>query len=128
MSESDALEEALMDVFAGARTRGFRLFKRYAEAAHVSRLKRIRANNHGAMQVDEYLPDLVGLRARLRQTADLSILTHLLTAEQAGRNDESEPRPDAIRMILARIDTVAKQDEVSGGATEEELREASETD
>lgn len=128
MSETDALEEALMDVFAGARTRGFRLFKRYAEEAHVSRLKRIRANHHSAMKVEEYLPDLVGLRARLRQTADLSILANLLAAEQAGRNDENEIRPAAVKMILARIDVATKQDGVSGGASEEELNEASETD
>lgn len=127
MSETDALEEALMDVFAGARTRGYRLFKRYAEEAHVSRLKRIRANHHGAMKIEEYLPDLVGLRARLRKTSDLSILAHLLTAEQAGRNDENETRPEAVKLIIARIDKVSKEGGKFAGASEEELREASET-
>jgi len=128
MSETDALEEALMDVFAGARTRGYRLFRRYAESAHVSRLKRIRANHHGAMKVEEYIPDLVGLRARLRKTNDLSILAHLLTAEQGGRNDENEARPDAVKLIIARIDKVSKEGDKFAGATEEELTEASETD
>tara|TARA_R110000751_G_scaffold62998_1_gene130398 strand:+ start:794 stop:1273 length:480 start_codon:yes stop_codon:yes gene_type:complete len=128
MSETDALEEALMDVFAGARTRGYRLFKRYAEDAHVSRLKRIRANHHGAMKVEEYLPDLVGLRARLRKTSDLSILAHLLAAEQGGRNDDNETRPEAVKLILSRIDKVSKEGDKFAGASDEELLEASETD
>jgi len=129
MSETDALEEALMDLYAGARTRGFRLFRQYAQEAHVSRLKRIKANHHGSMKVDEYLPDLVGLRARLRTTHDLSILAHMLTAEQAGRNDENESRPAAIRLILARIDAVTKEDAVLNefsGASEEEFAQVSE--
>lgn len=127
MSETEALEEALMDVFVGARSRANRLFKPYAEEAHVLRLKRIMANTDKAMIVEEYVPDMVGLRQRLRQTGDLSLLTQILVAEQAGRNDSNEPRPEALRMILARIASVTDDKatiESFKGPSEEEAEEA----
>ena len=126
MKEPEALEEALMDVFCGAKNRGYRLYRDYATEAHVKRMKRILADTAKGMVVNEFVPDMVDLRARLRGTSDLGTLAGLLAAEQAGRNDSEGPRDDAIRAILARITTVQVNDDVvkSHEASEDELQEA----
>lgn len=127
MGEGEALEEALMDVFVGAKNRGFRFYQKYSTEEHVKRFKRVSANNHNAMKLMEFVPDMVGLRARLRKTSEMGMLANLLAAEQAGRNDANEPREDAIRAIVARISSVQKNEEViskHGGASEEELAAA----
>jgi len=126
MREPEALEEALMDVFCGAKSRGFRLYRDYATDAHVKRMKRILADTAKGMVVNEFVPDMVDLRARLRSTSDLGTLAGLLAAEQAGRNENEAPRDDAIRAILARITAVQSDDDAtkSHEASEDELREA----
>jgi len=128
MSETDALEEALMDVYVGAKSRGFRMYRKYATEEHVKRLRRIQNDTHKGMIVQEYVGDMVDLRARLRKTNDLSVLSNLLVAEQAGRNDGNESRPGAVKAIVARIAAVEGNDEAVSeyqGASEEELAEAS---
>ena len=127
MGEGEALEEALMDVFVGAKNRGYRFYQKYSTEEHVKRFKRVVSNTHNALKLTEFVPDMVGLRARLRKTGDMSILANLLAAEQAGRNDANEPRDDAIRAIVARISAVRKNGEIvagHGGASEEELAAA----
>jgi len=127
MGEGEALEEALMDVFVGAKNRGFRFYQKYSTEEHVKRFKRVTANTHNALKLTEYVPDMVGLRARLRKTSEMGMLANLLAAEQSGRNDENEPREDAIRAIVARISAVQKNEAaVAGhsGASEEELAAA----
>tara|TARA_R100000008_G_C3513317_1_gene130003 strand:- start:104 stop:652 length:549 start_codon:yes stop_codon:yes gene_type:complete len=127
MAETEALEEALMDVFVGAKNRGFRFYQKYATEEHVKRFKRVTSNTHNAMKLTEYVPDMVGLRARLRKTSDMGMLANLLAAEQSGRNDTNEPREEAIRAIVARISAVQKNEEAvsgHGGASEEELAAA----
>ena len=127
MSEAEALEEALMDVYVGAKNRGFRIYKKYATGEHVKRLKRIKNDTNEGMVVKEFVPDMVDLRARLRKTSDLSILSGLLVAEQAGRNEENEIRPVAVKAIVARIAAVERNDAVVAehdGASESELAEA----
>ena len=126
LPEEAALEEALMDVFVGAKSRGFRLYQKYATGPHVKRLKRIMADTIDGLVVDEYVPDVGDLRARLRGTKDMSTLTNLLVAEQSGRNDSGEPRQEAIDLIVSRIKTA--QDNAAAvkehsGPTEEELAE-----
>lgn len=128
MEETEALEEALMDVFVGAKNRGWRLYRNYATEEHVKRLKRIRANTLKAAVVEAYVPDMVDLRSKLRKTSDLSTLSNLLVAEQAGRNDKNEPRPSAVKAIVARIAAVERNDEVMAersGPTEDELSQVS---
>jgi len=130
MAETEALEEALMDVFVGAKNRGFRLYRNYATEDHVKRLKRIMTDKLDGMRVDVFLPDMVGLRSQLRKTGDMSMLSHYLAAEQDGRNDDGEVRPDAVKAILARIKAVQKNEASVAehvGATEEQLAEASAT-
>jgi len=126
LPEEAALEEALMDVFVGAKSRGFRLYRQYATTEHVKRMKRIMADTLDGMVVKDFIPDLVGLRAKLRGLSDIGALSNLLVAEQAGRNDEGEARHDAVGMIIARIKAVQDNSEkVKGhdGPTEEELAE-----
>jgi hypothetical protein len=126
LPEEAALEEALMDVFVGAKSRGFRLYQKYATAEHVKRMKRIMADTLDGMVIKDFIPDLVGLRARLRGLSDIGGLSSLLVAEQAGRNDEGEPRQDALGMIIARIKAVQDNSEKvreHSGPTEEELAE-----
>ena len=130
MGEGEALEEALMDVFVGAKNRGFRFYQKYSTEEHVKRFKRVTANTHNAMKLTEYVPDMVGLRARLRKTNEMGMLANLLAAEQSGRNDENEPREDAIRAIVARISAVQKNEAAvaeHSGASEEELAAAKST-
>ena len=126
LPEEAALEEALMDVFVGAKSRGFRLYQKYATPAHVKRMKRIMADTVDGLVISEYVADIVDLRARLRGTKDMSALTNLLVAEQSGRNDSGEPRREAISLIIAHIksaqDNQAAVKEHSG-PTEEELAE-----
>lgn len=127
MSEPEALEEALMDVYVGAKNRGFRIYRKYATDEHVKRLKRIQNDTHGGMVVKEFVPDMVDLRLRLRKTSDLSILSNFLVAEQAGRNDGNEVRPAAVKAIVARISSVERNDAAVAeheGASESELAEA----
>ena len=127
MSEPEALEEALMDVYVGAKNRGFRIYRNYATDEHVKRLKRIQNDTHGGMVVKEFVPDMVDLRARLRKTSDLSVLSGLLVEEQAGRNEENETRPAAVKAIVARISAVERNDAVVAGysgPSEAELAEA----
>tara|TARA_R110002012_G_scaffold321651_2_gene550433 strand:+ start:782 stop:1324 length:543 start_codon:yes stop_codon:yes gene_type:complete len=127
MTEPEALEEALMDVYVGAKSRGYRVYRKYATDEHVKRLKRIKSETHTGMTVKEYVPDMVALRARLRKTSDLSLLSNLLVAEQAKRNDENEVRPAAVKAIVARIASVEKNAEAiasHGGASEKDLAEA----
>ncbi len=126
MAETDALEEALMDVYCGAKMRGFRLYQQYATGAHVTRLKRIMADTISGTVVDMYVPDLVGLRAKLRSTSDLGMLSKILVAEQSGRNDENECRAEAVDVIVARIKAVQdnqKKASERSGPTAEELAE-----
>ena len=128
MAETEALEEALMDLFVGAKNRGFRVYRNYATEEHVKRLKRIMTDKLDGMKVDMFLPDMVGLRSQLRKTSDMSTLSHYLAAEQDGRNDDNEVRPDAVKAILARIGAVQKNKESVAehvGATEEQLAAAS---
>ena len=126
LPEEAALEEALMDVFVGAKSRGFRLYQKYATTEHVKRMKRIMADTVDGLVVSEYVPDMVDLRARLRGTKDMSALTNLLVAEQSGRNDSGEPRQEAIDLIISRI-KAAQDNEAAvkdhGGPSEEELAE-----
>ncbi len=126
MSETDALEEALMDVFCGAKMRGLRLYRQYATEAHVKRFKRILADTVKGTVVDAYVPDLVGLRANLRKIKDLGQLSRILVAEQSERNDEGVCRPEAVDLIVARIKAVqdnAKKASKRTGPTAEELAE-----
>jgi hypothetical protein len=128
MSETEALEEALMDVFCGAKNRGFRLYRQYATEAHVKRLKRILADTVKGAVVDAYVPDMVGLREMLRKTDEISALSRLLVAEQSGRNDENEVRERAVELIVAKINDVQKSAKASkdrSGPTAEELAEVS---
>lgn len=128
MAETEALEEALMDVFVGAKNRGFRVYRNYATEDHVKRLKRIMVDKLDGMKVDMFLPDMVGLRSQLRKTSDMSMLSHYLAAEQDGRNDDDEVRPDAVKAILSRIAAVQKNKASVAehvGATEEQLAAAS---
>jgi len=127
MGDGEALEEALMDVFVGAKNRGFRFYQKYATEEHVKRFKRVVSNTHNDLKLAEYVPDMVGLRARLRKTNEMGMLANLLAAEQAGRNDDNEPREDAIRAIVARISAVQKNEAAvaeHSGASEEELAAA----
>jgi hypothetical protein len=89
-------------------------------------MKRIMADTLDGMVIKDFIPDLVGLRARLRGLSDIGALSGLLVAEQAGRNDEGEPRQDALGMIIARIKAVQDNSEKvkeHSGPTEEELAE-----
>jgi len=126
LPEEAALEEALMDVFVGAKSRGFRLYRQYATTEHVKRMKRIMADTIDGLVVSEYVPDIGDLRARLRGAKDMSTLTNLLVAEQSGRNDSGEPRQEALDLIISRIKT-AQDNEAAvkdhSGPTEEELAE-----
>jgi len=131
MSETEALEEAMMDVFVGAKNRGYRLYRNYATPEHVKRLKLVMKNAHEGMTVTEYLPDMVDLRARLRSTNDMGVLTTMLVAEQAGRNDDGEARESAVKAILARIQAIQVNEETVSsheGPSEEELATASSKD
>ena len=115
-----------MDVFVGAKSRGFRLYQKYATTEHVKRMKRIMADTIDGLVVSEDVPDMVDLRARLRGTKDMSTLTNLLVAEQSGRNDSGEPRQEAVDLIISRI-KAAQDNETAvkehSGPTEEELAE-----
>ena len=126
LPEEAALEEALMDVFVGAKSRGFRLYRKYATSEHVKRLKRIMADTLDGMVVNDFVPDIVGLRAKLRGLSDLGALSGLLVAEQAGRNEAGEAREEAVGMIIARIKASqdnSKKVKEHTGPTEEELAE-----
>ena len=128
MAETEALEEAMMDVFVGAKNRGFRVYRNYATEEHVKRLKRIMADKLEGMKVEMFLPDMVGLRSQLRKTSDMGTLSQYLAAEQGGRNDDNKVRPEAVKAILARISSVQKNEESVAkhvGATEEQLAAAS---
>ena len=126
MGESEALEEAMMDVYVGARSRGLRLYRSYATDVHVKRMKRIMSDTHKGMVVDLFVPDMVDLRSVLRSTSDMGLLSNYLTAEQGGRNETGSSREEAIRAIVARIHSVQTNAEAvksHDGPSEAELKE-----
>lgn len=126
MSGPDALETALTDVFCGAKNRSFRLYRNYATDAHVRRLKNMMSESLDGTVVKTFVPDMIGLRDKLRNLGDMGALSGLLVAEQSGRNNTGEVRAEAINLIVSRIKSV--QDSAlklasHTGPTEEELAE-----
>ena len=120
----EALESALTDVFCGAKNRSFRLYRNYATAAHVRRLENLMSESVDGTIVKVFVPDMVGLRDKIRNLSDMGVLSGLLVAEQSGRNNSGEVRAEAIGLIISRIKSV--QDSLSQprtGPTEKELAE-----
>ena len=126
MSPTEALEEAIEDVFGGGTRRGQRRFRALATEKSVERMKQLRQGK--GESVEEYLGDPTSVRQRVRETSDPSVLARLLVAEYACRNESAEARPAVIAIIQSKLgrlgDKAAKGDGADGTASDEELAAA----
>jgi len=105
--KTEALEEALNEVFCGGMTRDLRVYRTLANEANVNTLDSFIDGTSGPTDEELSVPDLLDLKPMLRHADDIAHLSALLVAERAGKNAEGKPRGGVVSLLSSKIRELA---------------------
>lgn len=126
--KTEALEEALNEVFCGGMTRDLRVYKTLANEANVRVIDNFIDGTTEPTDEELSVPDLLDLKPLLRHADDIAHLSSLLVAERAGKNAEGKPRGGVVKLLSSKIRELATPESEKPKASRAEVSDLSKDD